>query len=74
LLSFSDCHHWIQCFEKEKKVLMRVREELDMNENEFDDVTNLFRLKITIEFIYLLEKKLSYVCPSIVIMFYQLHN
>lgn len=74
LLSFSDCHYWIQCFEKEKKLILRVKEELDMNENEFDDVTNLFRFKITIEYIYLLEKKLRYVCPSIVIMFSQLYN
>lgn len=73
LLSFSDCHSWIRCLQKERKFLAHVKNEVGMEENSMDDVIQLFQSKRNMEYIYLLEKKLGYVCPTIVMMIAQLN-
>lgn len=73
LLSFSSCHNFIISLQKEQDLLKKVNRLVDIEVDSFDGIIDLFQLKKTIDYIYLLEKKLSYVCPSIVIMFRQLH-
>ncbi len=72
-LSFLDCYNWILCLFKEKKLLMRVKNEVGMEEDSFDDIIKLFQTKRKVEYIYVLEKKLSYICPSVIIMISQLN-
>jgi hypothetical protein len=73
VVSFLDCQKIVRSFEKEKKTLMGVRNMLQMEQTSFDCVIQLFQTKMALDIVYLLEKKLSYVCPSIVIMFSQLN-
>jgi hypothetical protein len=73
LISFSECQQFVHYIQVEKRVLVKAKNELQMEQNSFDEVLHLFQNKLAVELLYVLEKKLSYVCPTVAIMISQLN-